>query len=564
MKKHYNTILSLLESCKTFGQLKQIHGLTITTTVVKNIIPLSRLIDFCTTAESRNLSYAKLVFSQIDQPSVYIWNCMIRGYSGGDKPYEALILCREMQRRGHMPDNFTFPFVLKACSICCDPDCGRCVHNCIVKTGFEVDVYASTGLLNMYASCGYMELAHKVFDEIPKWNVVAWTSLIAGLVNSNQASEAITVFKEMMHWNVEPNEITMVNVMVSCARTRDIETGKWAHNHIRQLGFDPFVSPVRFNVILATAILDMYAKCGSLKTARDLFDRMPLRNLVAWNSLIAAYSQYGRAKEALGLFFDMKTAGLEPDKATFLSIFDACATSGALALGQALHACVIKASIHEDTATGTALLDMYAKMGDLTSAQQVFNEVKNKDVMAWTSMIIGLAMHGRGEEALVIFKRMQETGTVIPDQITYIGVLCACSHLGLVEEGQRQFNSMTDVCGIVPTVEHYGCMVDLLSRAGRLEEAERFLEKMPAEPSVAIWGALLNGCEIYENVALADRLRSQMTELKQAFGSGVYVLLSNIYARAGRWEAVNLSRDLMKHKRVPKTLGCSSVETNFD
>ncbi|KAE8010174.1 hypothetical protein FH972_006564 [Carpinus fangiana] len=405
----------------------------------------------------------------------------------------------------------------------------------------------------------YMEAGVKVFDLIPKWNVVAWTSLIAGYVNNGCPSKAIEVFKDMEFWNIEPNEITLVNVLVACAHMRDIDTGKWVHSRVCQLGYDPFESDLPFNVILATAIIYMYGKCGSFKYARNLFYKMPEKNLVAWNSMIGAFNQYGRVEEALGLFFDMLVAGFRPDTATFLSIIGACAQLGALALGQNIHAFVLKTNLSEDTAIGTALVDMYAKIGDTRSSQKIFCKMEKKDVMAWTSMIVGLAMHGHGEEALCTFKRMQEDATLIPDEITYIGVLCACSRVGLVEEGQRHFTSMIDVYNIQPTMEHYGCMVDLLSRAGHFEEAERLVKKMPIGPNIAIWGALLNGCDIHENVNLVDLVRSRITELEPE-GSGVYVLLSNIYARAGKWQEVKLARELMAHRRVAKTLGHSAVE----
>ncbi|KAK1582902.1 hypothetical protein Q3G72_019407 [Acer saccharum] len=216
------------------------------------MIPLSKLIDFCTDFETSNLSYAESVFRQIQQPSVYIWNSMIKGYSNSDNPDESLLLYRQMLQRGHSPDPFTFPFVLKVCSIVYDHDYGKL----------------------------------KVFDEIPKWNVVAWTSLIAGYVNNDCASEAIRVFKDMESLNVEPNEITLVHVLVACARSRDLCTGKLVHSRVHQLGYDPFVSNCNPNLVLATAIFNMYAKCGNLNTARDLFDKMSKRNLVAWNSMI--------------------------------------------------------------------------------------------------------------------------------------------------------------------------------------------------------------------------------------------------------------------------------------
>ncbi|KAJ0013638.1 hypothetical protein Pint_19914 [Pistacia integerrima] len=491
MKKHYSTILSLFETCRTMRELKQLHGLMITTSVIKDIIPLSKLIDFCTTSESSSLNYAKSVFRKIQQPSVYIWNSMIKGYSNSDTPHEAFFLYREMLQRGHSPDHFTYPFVLKACSIVYDIEFGMCIHNHVLKTGFEVNVYVSTCLLNLYVSCEDMKAGLQVFDKIPKWNVVAWTTLIAGYVNSDCFCEAIRVFKDMENFNVEPNEITMTNVLVASGKSRDLATGKWAHDRVCELGYDPFESKSNCNVILATAIVDMYAKCGCLKVARDLFNKMPKRNLVAWNSMIAGYNQYGHAEEALRIFSEMRFSGFDPDKATFLSVIGASAKLGALALGQSLHAYISKLSIDKDVAIGTALLDKYAKIGDAKTARQIFHDLQTKDAMAWTSMIIGLAMHGHGEEALSTFKRMQEDPNVTPDQITYIGVLCACSHVGLVEEGKRHFAEMSEIYGILPSIEHYGCMVDLLSRAGHFEEAERLVEQMPVKPNAASMGSSL-------------------------------------------------------------------------
>ncbi|TXG65568.1 hypothetical protein EZV62_006843 [Acer yangbiense] len=338
-------------------------------------------------------------------------------------------------------------------------------------------VCVSTSLLNMYACC---------------------------------ATDAIRVFKDMESLNVEPNEITLVHVLVACARSRDLGIGKLVHSRVRQLHYDPFVSSYNNpNLVLATAIFDMYAKCGNLNTARELFDKMPKRNLVAWNLMIAGYNQYGQAEEAQGVFSDKFVSGFDPDKATFLSVISACGKAGDLALGQSFHTYVLKMNICKYVAIGTALVDMYAKSGDAESARKVFSELKTKDTMAWTSMIIGLAMHGDGEEALQTFKRMQEDAS-----------------------GQRHFTEMINVYGIDPTIEHYGCMVDLLSRAGRFEEAERLLEQMPIQPNIAIWGALLNGCEIHEN---ADQVRSHIREV-ETVGSGVYMLLSNIYARAGKWQ----------------------------
>ncbi|TYK18325.1 putative pentatricopeptide repeat-containing protein [Cucumis melo var. makuwa] len=404
MNQRYYTIMSFLEKCKTMKELKQIQSLMIKTSVVNNIIPCSRLIDFCANSELGDNEYARTVFDQIDQPTVYVWNSMIKGYCNGGDKFGALFMYEEMQR----------------------------------------------------------------------------------FVNNDQPKEALRLFKDMENEGVEPNEITMTTALAAAAHCRDIYTGKLVRNRLRQLGFDPFDTNSRFNVILATAIMDMYAKCGKLVTARNMFDKMPQRNLVVWNSMVSAYSQYGRGAEALRLFVDMELAGFVPNKATFFSVIRA-----------------------------------YTHLG-----------------------------------------RMEEEAEVASDQITYIAVLWACSHLGLVEEGQKHFTSMTKVYGIEPTMEHYGCMIDLLSRAGHSEEAEELPMKMPTQPNATILSSILNDCEMYGNVGLANRVKSHMVELKNS-SSGVYVLLSNIHAKACNWEEMKLARDSLKHKKIGKTLGNNFVEINL-
>ncbi|VVA96544.1 unnamed protein product [Arabis nemorensis] len=545
-------------------ELNQIHGLMIKSSVIRNIIPLSRLIDFFTTCpETMNLSYARSVFESIDYPSVYIWNSMIKGYSNSPNSDKALIFYQEMLRKGYSPDYFTFPYVFKACSVLKDIRFGSCVHGFVVKTGFGVNMYVSTCLLHMYMCCGEVNCGLRVFEGIPKWNLVAWGSLVSGFVNNNRFSEAIQVFREMQSNGLKPNETIMVDLLVACGRCKDITTGKWFHGLLQELGFDPYLqSKFDFNVILATSMIDMYGKCGDLRTARNLFDRMPKRNLVSWNSIITGYSQNGDAEEAMRLFSDMLALGIAPDKVTFLSIIRASMIQGCSQLGQSTHAYVSKTGFVKDAAVVCALVTMYAKTGDVENAKKVFEDLEKKDTIAWTVVIIGLASHGHGNEALSIFQRMQEEGNATPDGITYLGVLYSCSHVGLVEDGQRYFAEMRDLYGIEPTVEHYGCMVDILSRAGRFEEAERLIKTMPIKPNVNIWGAVLNGCEIHENFDLADRIISVVSESEE-LGSGIYVLLSNIYAKAGRWTDVKVLRESMKCKRISKGLGYSSVETMF-
>ncbi|XP_068649303.1 putative pentatricopeptide repeat-containing protein At3g05240 [Aristolochia californica] len=562
MRSHH-AILSQLEKCKTMKELKIIQGLMITTSQVRNVIPLSRLIDFCVNPATGDLLYAQTIFLRVDHPSVYMWNSLIRGFSNADQQRKVLQLYEEMQRLAYLPDHFTFPFVLGACAKIPDHRNGECVHDRIVKTGFSSDSYVSGSLIHMYVSCADIERGRKVFAEIPIKNVVAWSTLIAGYVNNAQASEAVKVFDEMELAGVEPNAMTMVNVLVACGRSRDVETGKRVHSLICQRVADPGNPKSNWssNIVLATALQDMYAKCGSLILARNLFDNLPRRNVVSWNSMISGYNQYGRASEALRLFSRMSAEGLKPDKVTLLSLMGACSQLGYLLAGQLIHAYIQKNGNHKDLAISTSLLDMYVKAGDTNSALQVFGGLERKDVKAWTSMITGLGVHGHGKEALQLFREMQGVG-IVPDHITYIGVLCSCSRAGLVEEGREQFNSMKNEYGITPLIEHYGCMVDLLSRSGYLAEAERIIASMPVQPNTAIWGALLSGCKTYGNADIAERIGDQITQLNP-HGSGIYLLLSHIFAQGGIWRMVERVRQLMKCRGVCKTGGYSSLQTKL-
>ncbi|CAA7408007.1 unnamed protein product [Spirodela intermedia] len=544
-------VVSLLEGCRSMRELKQVHGYMTTTALVRDVVPLSRLVDFCTGAG--DLDYARSVFLRIDNPSVFIWNSMIRGFSSSELPAEALAMYRDMQRRSHRPDNFTFPFVLRSCAATSDSQFCGCVHSRVVRSGYESDLYVSTSLIHGYAACGDVESAEVVFEEMPRRNVVAWTAMIAGYVKSGRTQDAVRLLQQMDFAGVEANEVTMANVLAACGRIRDIDTGRWALRRLHRLGPDV----IRSNVVLATAVLDMYARCGSLRTARELFDGMTHRNLASWNAIITAYNQYERCDEVVELFAEMRGHGVRPDKVTLLGLLGTCARRGDRGLGLGVHAYVEKTSCSQDVQVRTTLSHMYAKAGDVQSAFQVFWGLERKDVVAWTGMIIGLGSHGRGHEAVDLFEAMQKDG-VAPDGIAFIGVLSACSHSGLVEEGRRYFDAMRSDYGIAPSLHHYGCMVDLLSRAGRIAEAERFVDSMPLRPNAAIWSAMLSGCRIHDDVEVAERLRRRMAELSPA-NSGVFVLLSNVYAARGRWDGVGWARASMRQKRMEKSLVHSSV-----
>ncbi|URE35915.1 PPR repeat [Musa troglodytarum] len=312
------------------------------------------------------------------------------------------------------------------------------------------------------------------------------------------------------------------------------------------------------DLVSRTAMLGALAAAGDIVLARELFDSMPRRDTIAWNAMIAGYSQVGRSREALELFSSMQSEGVRVSAATLVSVLTACAHLGALDQGRWVHAYVQRNRLRVTVTLGTALVDMYSKCGDVGRGMDVFRRMEEKNVYAWSTAMSGLAMHGAGRECLDLFELMKERG-VLPTGVTFVSVLRGCSVAGLVEEGRRHFDSMRDQYGIDPWHEHYGCMVDMYGRAGRLDDAVRFIDSMPIEPHAGAWGALLNACRIYRNVEMGEYAMKKMVETESK-NHGAYVLLSNIYAESRNWGGVNDVRESMKAKGVRKEPGCSVIE----
>lgn len=313
-----------------------------------------------------------------------------------------------------------------------------------------------------------------------------------------------------------------------------------------------------FDEVSFNSMISGYARLGDLQNARKVFDEMPARNVVSWSAMVSGYVQGGRSKEALDVFSQMQAEGCKPDDTTLVGVLAACAHLGALEQGKWVHSYLKGNNLRVSVFLGSALIDMYSKCGDAELGLKVFKEMRDKNLLVWTTMIKGLAMHGRGLEALQLFSEMEGSG-IVPDDIAFIGALCACTHAGLVNKGRKMFDSMIQQYGIKPKIEHYGCMVDLLARNGLLDEAQKLIECMPMKPDALIWGAIMAGCRFHKNVELAEYAVKHLIQLEPEC-SGVYVLLGNIYAASGRHNDARGIRYLMKRMGVEKTPGCSLVE----
>lgn len=463
------------------------------------------------------------------------------------------LLKRVMGRQGNIQDYAT---LLQACIANKALEQGKQVHGHIILTGLEQRLVLRVKLVTMYAMCGSIVDARLIFEELPFWNVFLWTAMISGYVKNELFQEAIQLYSQMQWAAIQPDNFTFSCVLKACAGLSALQQGKQIHNHIIRL------NGVKHDVAVENALVIMYSQCGRLDIARQVFDKISERNVVSWNSMISGYAQNGYPEEALQLFREMQCERVEPNWITVTALLPACGYVGVVRQGKEIHAYVIKSEIKADVLLGNALIDMYAKCGSIEIACKVFDEMPTRDLVSWNTVIAGQGINGRGAEAVRYLYRMQEDEAGLkPDSITFISLLSACSHAGLVEEGWRYFKSMSRDYDIIPEVEHYACMVDLLGRAGRVEEAHKFIQEMPLEPSSSVWGSLLSACRIHCNVDLGEGVAERLFEMEPQ-NAGNYILLSNIYAAAGRWEDVAKVRSIMKEQGIKKRPGCSWIEVN--
>nr|GEV32127.1 pentatricopeptide repeat-containing protein At3g29230 [Tanacetum cinerariifolium] len=479
-------------------------------------------------------------------PNTALCNSIFKGFIANEMYIDVMLLFGQMVNSSVRGDYFTIPMVLKACAKVSGLRDGGKVHCVVVKDGFLANSFVGTTLIDMYSSGGEVGCGFKVFGEIEFRNVVTWTSMIRGYVLSGEVGFARKLFdlapeRDVVMWN------TMVSGYIDCGDM----------GGARKL-FD--VMPNR-DLMSWNTLLNGYANNKDMEGCKKLFDEMPERNFFSWNGLINGYAHNGMFMEVLDAFKMMlNESDVKPNDATFVSVLSACSKLGALELGKWVHVYAANNGYEQNAYVGNSLIDMYAKCGVITSAIEVFREMNKKDLISWNTLINGLAMHGYGSDALRIFHEMKSAKQK-PDGITFIGVICACSHMGFVKDGFTYFNSMLDEYSIVPQIEHYGCMVDLLSRAGLIVEAVEFVKQMPVKPDNVIWTNLLGASRIYKNVNVAELCLQRLIELEPENPSN-YVMLSNIYGDARRWNDLARSKVAMRNTGAKKLPGCSLIEVD--
>ncbi|XP_029116072.2 pentatricopeptide repeat-containing protein At5g66520 [Elaeis guineensis] len=510
---HHPNLSHSLTAFLSMSELKRTHAHIITSGLFSDPFTFARLLAAAAIAPSGDLRYAKLLFDSVAHPNLFMYNTMIRAFSQSTEPNDSVHYYLRMLRSRISPDRLTFPFLIKSCAALGLADLGRGVHCYVMKLGLDSDVFIVNNAITMYSGCGDMNSAHQLFDDNSSIaDVVSWTALITGYSNCGELDRARWFFDRM---------------------------------------------PSR-NLISWNAMIAGYARSGRANESWHLFNQMPERNVESWSSMISGLAQSGLCKDALAVFDEMVQREVTPNEPTLVSVVSACAQLRDLEHGQWVHDYVKQHEVELSVILGTALVDMYGKCGSIGEAFQVFKKMPAKNVYSWNSMITGLAMNGYGRQALTLLWKMKLMG-IEPNAITFIGLLNACSHSGLVDEGQRFFDMMTRVYGIRPLQEHYGCVVDLLGRAGLLTEALDFVDRMPVEPHPGLWGALAGACRIHGDVELGEEVGKRLIELEPHHG-GRYVLLANIYAAAKRWNDMAMVRKLLKERRAIKVPGNSIVE----
>ncbi|ESQ34215.1 hypothetical protein EUTSA_v10006846mg [Eutrema salsugineum] len=566
---------------------------------------------------SGDVTLARCVFEEtpLSMRDTVMYNAMITGFTHNHDGYSAINMFCEMKRQGFKPDNFTFASVLAGLALVVEEekDCVQ-FHAAAMKSGAGYITSVLNALVSVYSKCASMlSSARKVFDEIPEkdersWTtmitgyvkngffdsgqdllegmdenmrLVAYNAMISGYVHRGLYQEALEMVRRMVSSGIELDEFTYPSLIRACATARLLQLGKQVHAYV--------LRRENFSFHLDNSLVSLYYKCGKFGEARAIFDKMQAKDLVSWNALLSGYVSSGHIGEAkllfkemkekniltwmimisgladngfgeegLRLFSCMRKEGFEPCDYAFSGAIKSCAVLGAYGNGQQFHAQLVKIGFDSTLSAGNALITMYAKCGVVEEARQVFLAMPCQDSVSWNALIAALGQHGHGTEAVDAYEEMLKEG-IRPDRITFLTVLTACSHAGLVEQGRRYFDSMETFYSIHPGPDHYARLIDLLCRSGRFSEAESVIKSLPFEPTAQIWEALLSACRVYGNMELGIIAAEKLFELIPEH-DGTYMLLSNMYAATGQWEEMARVRKLMRDRGVKKELACSWVE----
>ncbi|KAG0534796.1 hypothetical protein BDA96_04G310700 [Sorghum bicolor] len=547
---------SVFRSCAAITCLstaRQLHAHAIKNKFSSDRVVGTAIVDVYAKADS--LVDARRAFFGLPNHTVETCNAMMVGLVRTGLGAEAMQLFQFMTRSGIGFGVVSLSGVFSACAEVKGYFQGLQVHCLAIKSGSDVDVCVRNAILDLYGKCKALVEAYLVFQEMEQRDSVSWNTIIAALEQNECYEDTIVHLNEMLRSGMEADDFTYGSVLKACAGLQSLEYGLVVHGKAIKsgLGLDAFVS---------STVVDMYCKCGMITGALKLHDRIGGQELVSWNSIIAGFSLNKQSEEAQKFFSEMLDMGVKPDHFTYATVLDSCANLATIELGKQIHGQIIKQEMLGDEFISSTLVDMYAKCGNMPDSQLMFEKVQKLDFVSWNAMICGYALHGQGFEALEMFERTQKAN-VAPNHATFVAVLRACSHVGLLDDGCRYFHLMTSRYKLEPQLEHFACMVDILGRSKGPQEALKFIRSMPLEADAVIWKTLLSICKIRQDVEVAETAASNVLRLDPD-DSSVYILLSNVYAESGKWVDVSRTRRLMRQGRLKKEPGCSWIEVQSE
>ncbi|XP_065873527.1 pentatricopeptide repeat-containing protein At4g19191, mitochondrial isoform X1 [Euphorbia lathyris] len=530
-----------------------IHAHIIKSPFCSNLFVQTAMVN--TYLKCHQLDMAYNLFVEMPNRDVASWNVMLLGFVQLGFSDRAFDIFQEMRSAGIMPDSVTIMGICEGISSMENLRLAKVIHSFGIQVGLDTDVSVANTWISLYTKCGDLHMAVSVFDgiEVGLRSTVSWNSMIAGYAYAEKLIDALNCYKLMLLDGFWPDISTIVSLLSSCLQPVAAFQGMQIHSHGIRFGCDS-------DIHVVNTLISMYSRCGDLHSARCLFDSLQNRSCVTWTAMISGYAKKGNMDEALKLFNAMQAAGDKPDLVTVLALISGCGQIGVLDVGKSIDAYASSNCLKHNVVVCNALIDMYAKCGSICDAREVFDAMADRTIVSWTTMIAGFALNGLFGEAFDLFYRMIDLG-LKPNDITFLAILQACTHGGLLEKGWEFFNMMTRNYKINLGLDHYSCMADLLGRKGMVKEALEFIQGMPLKPDAAIWKALLSASKIHGNTEIGEYAAHKLFEMDPLV-SFLYVEMANIYASEGRWSGVEKMRRMMRSSRVRKCPGQSLVEVN--
>ncbi|KAL5146607.1 Pentatricopeptide repeat-containing protein [Glycine soja] len=547
------TMVTVIPACAAVGEVRMgmvVHGLAFKLGITEEVTVNNSLVDMY--SKCGYLGEARALFDMNGGKNVVSWNTIIWGYSKEGDFRGVFELLQEMQREEKVRVNeVTVLNVLPACSGEHQLLSLKEIHGYAFRHGFLKDELVANAFVAAYAKCSSLDCAERVFCGMEGKTVSSWNALIGAHAQNGFPGKSLDLFLVMMDSGMDPDRFTIGSLLLACARLKFLHCGKEIHGFMLRncLELDEFIG---------ISLMSLYIQCGSMLLGKLIFDKMENKSLVCWNVMITGFSQNELPCEALDTFRQMLSGGIKPQEIAVTGVLGACSQVSALRLGKEVHSFALKAHLSEDAFVTCALIDMYAKCGCMEQSQNIFDRVNEKDEAVWNVIIAGYGIHGHGLKAIELFELMQNKGGR-PDSFTFLGVLIACNHAGLVTEGLKYLGQMQNLYGVKPKLEHYACVVDMLGRAGQLTEALKLVNEMPDEPDSGIWSSLLSSCRNYGDLEIGEEVSKKLLELEPNKAEN-YVLLSNLYAGLGKWDEVRKVRQRMKENGLHKDAGCSWIE----